>query len=92
MMMIRTSIILILLAGVSLGEKLRGLETVKDIKPIPCNKGTSGMNCVCPGGCLTYYNSTDGCHPNNCWKWYLASLPKPPVYSLSTYTDLNFLS
>jgi len=36
---------------------------------IPCIPGTSGNDCICPGNCLSYYNSTGGCHPNNCWKW-----------------------
>ena len=45
----------------------RQLTTVAD--PIPCDEGTSGTGCVCPGKCLTYYNSTGGCHPNDCWKW-----------------------
>ena len=45
----------------------RELETTVD--PIPCNAGTSGPDCTCPGKCLTYYNSTGGCHPNDCWKW-----------------------
>ena len=39
------------------------------VDPIPCNAGTSGADCTCPGKCLTYYNSTGGCHPNDCWKW-----------------------
>ena len=39
------------------------------VDPIPCNAGTSGIDCTCPGKCLTYYNSTGGCHPNDCWKW-----------------------
>ena len=39
------------------------------VDPIPCNAGTSGPDCTCPGKCLTYYNSTGGCHPNDCWKW-----------------------
>ena len=39
------------------------------VTPIPCKQGTSGDNCVCPANCLTYYNSTGGCHPNDCWKW-----------------------
>ena len=37
--------------------------------PIACNPGTSGLDCVCPGNCLTYNNATGGCHPNDCWKW-----------------------
>ena len=50
---------------------LRGRElSVSSLPdPIPCNPGTTGLNCICPGNCLTYYNSTGGCHPNDCWKW-----------------------
>ena len=47
---------------------IRG-RSLRQTDPIPCNKGTSGNNCVCPGKCLTYYNSTGNCHPNNCWTW-----------------------
>ena len=46
-----------------------GLRRELVVDPIPCNAGTSGTDCTCPGKCLTYYNSTGGCHPNNCWKW-----------------------
>jgi len=57
-----------------------GAEPIKNLRnrelhgthsnPIPCNPHTGpGADCVCPGNCLTYYNSTGGCHPNNCWKW-----------------------
>ena len=47
-------------------QNIRGLNELSLPQPIPCNPGTS---CVCPGNCLTYYNSTGGCHPNDCWKW-----------------------
>lgn len=47
----------------------RKLSTVK-IKPIPCNKGTNGTNCVCPNTkCLEYNKKINGCHPIDCWKW-----------------------
>ena len=46
-----------------------GRELNVVLNSIPCNAGTSGPDCTCPGKCLTYYNSTGGCHPNNCWKW-----------------------
>jgi hypothetical protein len=50
--------------------KIRGLKTDSNIEPIPCNPGTSGLNCVCPNTeCLKYINKTGGCHPINCWKW-----------------------
>ncbi len=44
-------------------------KSVSHPDPIPCIPGTSGNDCICPGKCLSYYNSTGGCHPNNCWKW-----------------------
>ena len=47
----------------------RELNVVSTPTPIPCNPGTNDSQCVCPGKCLTYQNSTGGCHPNNCWKW-----------------------
>ena len=47
----------------------RNLNVVFNPEPIPCNAGTSGPDCTCPGKCLTYQNVTGGCHPNNCWKW-----------------------
>jgi len=50
--------------------KYRELSTASSLPdPIACNPGTSGLNCICPGNCLTYYNYTGGCHPNDCWKW-----------------------
>ena len=50
---------------------IRGLSTegIELPPPIPCNPNTIGLNCICPGNCLTYYNSTGGCHPNDCWMW-----------------------
>ena len=50
-------------------QNIRGLNELSLPPPIPCNTGTEGPNCICPGNCLTYYNSTGGCHPNDCWKW-----------------------
>lgn len=51
--------------------RMRGLELTEsvNIKPIPCNLGTNGTNCVCPAECLMYVNSTGGCHPINCWSY-----------------------
>lgn len=48
------------------GAELQNIRGLSLPPPIPCNPGTL---CVCPGNCLTYYNSTGGCHPNDCWKW-----------------------
>ena len=50
-------------------QNIRGLNELSLPPPIPCNSGTTGLNCVCPGNCLKYYNSTGGCHPNDCWRW-----------------------
>jgi hypothetical protein len=55
---------------------IRGLQEINVPEPIPCNPGTNGSSCVCPDvtkstftGCLKYQESTNGCHPINCWKW-----------------------
>ena len=58
-----------ILYEVTTNTLLRGRELYDLAPPIPCNPGTTGLNCICPGNCLTYYNSTGGCHPNDCWKW-----------------------
>lgn len=60
-----------ILYEVTTNTLLRGRElSVSNLPdPIPCNPGTTGLNCICPGNCLTYYNITGGCHPNDCWKW-----------------------
>jgi len=57
------------LKGHSYSLYRRRMLYASNVPNIPCNPGTSGDDCVCPGKCLTYYNSTGGCHPNNCWKW-----------------------
>ena len=66
------AIVFITLVYASSAHLMRGgreLDVVSNPKPIPCEPGTNDSKCVCPGKCLTYYNSTGGCHPNNCWKW-----------------------
>jgi len=58
-------------------QNIRGLNKITGLpEPIPCNPGTNGTSCVCPDktrsdftGCLKYQESTNGCHPINCWKW-----------------------
>ena len=58
-------------------QNIRGLNKIAELpEPIPCNPGTNGTSCVCPDktrsdftGCLKYQESTNGCHPINCWKW-----------------------
>jgi len=73
MMKILLTIILLLIVQTNsenLKIKIRGLKTVSSVKPIPCNPGTSSINCVCPNTeCLKYNNKTGGCHPIDCWKW-----------------------
>lgn len=67
-----TALLFITLVYASSAHLMRGereLNVVSTPTPIPCNPMTSGNSCVCPGKCLTYQNSTGGCHPNDCWKW-----------------------
>ena len=64
------TILFIAFVYTSSAHLMRGDRELSGVfNPIPCNAGTSGPDCTCPGKCLTYYNSTGGCHPNNCWKW-----------------------
>ena len=39
------------------------------VSNIECQSNTNGSNCICPGNCLSYDNSTGYCQPQNCWKW-----------------------
>ena len=67
-----TALLFITLVYASSAHLMRGereLNVVSTPTPIPCNPGTNESHCVCPAKCLTYQNSTGGCHPNNCWKW-----------------------
>ena len=66
------AIVFITLVYASFAHLMRGGRELSDVanpNPIPCNPGTKGNQCVCPGKCLIYQNVTGGCHPNDCWKW-----------------------
>ena len=65
-----TALLFITLVYASSAYLMRGGRELNVVSTTtPCNFGTNGSECICPGKCLTYRNSTGGCEHNDCWKW-----------------------